>query len=176
MPRIKPNSSAPSPVIPCANRKLVNHSHPDDVVDPGQTARKHRIVSVNLNENPLSWLHARGLLTDRQLAAGDRLRTDYNRAGLMPNVSMNWNATPPDGGSRAGRAHGSGTIAMIDAKARFHAAMAAVGPGLADICWRVICGCEAMTLAERALGWPSRAGRIVLTLALDRLADHYCMR
>ena len=27
--------------------------------------------------------------------------------------------------------------------------------------------------AEKALGWPARAGRLVLTLALDRLADHY---
>jgi hypothetical protein len=27
--------------------------------------------------------------------------------------------------------------------------------------------------AEKALAWPARAGRLVLTLALDRLADHY---
>ena len=27
--------------------------------------------------------------------------------------------------------------------------------------------------AERALSWPARAGRVVLTLALDRLAMHY---
>ncbi|WP_257211743.1 DUF6456 domain-containing protein, partial [Sphingobium sp. IP1] len=27
--------------------------------------------------------------------------------------------------------------------------------------------------AERALGWPSRAGKLVLGLALDRVADWY---
>jgi len=30
-----------------------------------------------------------------------------------------------------------------------------------------------MREAESALGWPARSGRLVLTLALDRLADHY---
>jgi hypothetical protein len=30
--------------------------------------------------------------------------------------------------------------------------------------------------AERALGWPARSGRLVLGMALDRVADYYCMR
>ena len=30
--------------------------------------------------------------------------------------------------------------------------------------------------AEQALGWPARSGRLVLALALDRLADHYRLR
>jgi hypothetical protein len=37
----------------------------------------------------------------------------------------------------------------------------------------VICAGEALPVAEKGLGWPARAGRLVLTLALDRLADHY---
>jgi hypothetical protein len=32
---------------------------------------------------------------------------------------------------------------------------------------------EGLETAERALGWPSRAGKLVLRLALDRLATHY---
>jgi hypothetical protein len=27
--------------------------------------------------------------------------------------------------------------------------------------------------AETALGWPARAGKLVLTLALDRVSDYY---
>jgi Domain of unknown function (DUF6456) len=37
----------------------------------------------------------------------------------------------------------------------------------------VVCAGEAIPAAEQALGWPSRAGRLVLTLALDRVADYY---
>jgi hypothetical protein len=41
------------------------------------------------------------------------------------------------------------------------------------VLWRIVCAGEGMETAERALGWPARAGRVVLTLALDRLADFY---
>jgi hypothetical protein len=54
-----------------------------------------------------------------------------------------------------------------------HAAMTAAGPGLKDILWRVICACEGLAAAETALGWPARAGKLVLGLALDRVADFY---
>jgi len=62
---------------------------------------------------------------------------------------------------------------QIDAKRRFQAAIDAAGPGLADILWRVVCSGEGMREAETALGWPARAGKLVLTLALDRVADYY---
>ena len=33
-----------------------------------------------------------------------------------------------------------------------------------------------MREAESALGWPARAGKLVLTLALDRIAGYYRIR
>lgn len=51
--------------------------------------------------------------------------------------------------------------------------MEAVGPGLSDILWRIVCAGEGMRDAETALGWPARAGKVVLGLALDRLAHYY---
>lgn len=152
---------------------LVSRIHPDDQIEPGkrhQTSVRH--VLVNLRESPLAWLHARGLLTDVQLAAGDRLRADYERAGLGPRITMQWDS-PPAGRKRSGARASDGAVGRIDARDRFHRAIDAAGPGLADICWRVICAGEAMSVAERAMGWPPRSGRVVLTLALDRLAHFY---
>src|SRR3546814_10529797 len=54
-------------------------------------------------------------------------------------------------------------------KQRLDAAVAAVGPGLDDVVWRIVCAGEGMRDAERALGWSARAGKLVLGLALDRL-------
>ena len=136
---------------------------------PGKGGRR---VTVNRAESPLSWLAARGLVTARQLEAGERLRGDYERAALAPNVTMRW-AARVDGGSAG---DGDPVAAQIAAKRRFDAAVAAAGPGLADIAWRVVCAGEALPVAERGLGWPTRSGRLVLTLALDRVADHYRLR
>lgn len=150
-------------------RQLATRPHPDSIAR-GSSAP--RLVSVNLVESPLAWLHARRLITDRQAVAGEKLRADFNRAGLEPGVTMRWDAPPPDGSPRSAR-YDHRSLARIDAHRRFHAALAAVGAGLANVCWRVICAGEAMLGAERALGWPSRSGRVVLGLALDRLADFY---
>ncbi len=131
-----------------------------------------RSVTVNVAESPLGWLASRGLVEARHLAAGERLRADYERAALAPSVTMRWSARVDGGGWNGGGAIDPST-ARIAAKRRFDAAMAAAGPGLKDVAWRVVCAGEGLPVAEKALGWPTRAGRLVLTLALDRVADHY---
>ncbi len=102
----------------------------------------------------------------------ERLRADYERAGLSARVTMRWDAAPP-GKSRGGARASDASLARIDARRRFHAALDAAGPGLSDICWRVICAGEGVSGAEKALGWPARSGKLVLGLALDRLARFY---
>ena len=150
----------------------------DDVVSPSGRARRaspRRSVTVNVAESPLGWLKARGLVDARKFEAGERLRADYERAALGASVTMRWDAAPISGG----RGHCGATerhLAQIDAKARFDRALEAVGGGLRDILWRVICACEPLPMSEKALGWPARSGRIVLGIALDRLADAYGLR
>jgi Domain of unknown function (DUF6456) len=124
----------------------------------------------------LSWLMARGLVTARQFEAGERLRADYERAALGPNVTMRWDATPLAKGRRGAPGAFDPTIAQLSAKRRFDDAIAMIGPGLNDVLWRVVCAGEGLPVAEKALGWPARAGRVVLTIALDRLADAYGLR
>ena len=132
-----------------------------------------RSVTVNVTESPLGWLKARGHVSGRQFDAGEQLRADWERAQLAPSVTMRWDATPA--GSGRLDAALDPTEAQVAARRRFDSAIAAVGPGLTDILWRVVCAGEGMRDAEQALGWPARAGKLVLCLALDRLADHYGM-
>ncbi len=128
-----------------------------------------RSVTVNVAESPLSWLHARGHLDDRQYLAGERLRSDWESAHLSPSLTMNWNPVRTNSGRR-GMEPGERQIA---ARARFDKAVALAGPGLSDVLWRVVCAGEGLPDAERALGWPVRSGKLVLKLALDRVADFY---
>jgi hypothetical protein len=86
---------------------------------------------------------------------------------------MSWDAAPM-ASSRGGPAAGPDlSAAHIDARHRFDAAIDAAGPGLSDILWRIVCAGEGMREAETALGWPARAGKLVLTIALDRIAAYY---
>jgi hypothetical protein len=158
------------------NRLLVERPLPRDGSDRargGRRSRPARSVTVNLTESPLGWLKARGLVDERQFEAGEMLRADWERAQLGAAVTMRWDAPPPAKAARAAPAASSPTLAQIAAKRRFEAAADAVGAGLNDVLWRIVCAGEGMRDAERALGWPARAGRVVLGLALDRLADHY---
>jgi hypothetical protein len=135
-----------------------------------------RTVTVNLAESPLGWLLSRGLVSQRQFDAGERLRADWERAQLAPRVTMSWDAAPVARGRGGFSTSPYLAGAQVDAKRRFNDAVAAAGPGLADILWRVVCAGEGMRDAETALGWPARAGKLVLSFALDRVAAYYRMR
>lgn len=154
-------------------RRLETRLHPDDRIDPDKAGPQvMRHVTVHVAESPIAWLASRGHLTDAQLRAGERLRADYERAGLAARVTMRWDAAAP-AKTRGGAKAADASLARIDAHRRFHGALDAAGPGLADICWRVICAGEGIGCAEKGLGWPARSGKLVLGLALDRLARFY---
>lgn len=131
---------------------------------------QRRTVTVNLAESPLAWLHARGHLSDRLFAAGEQVRADFERAQLGANVTMRWDPVRVQGGAERGLAP---TERQIAARQRFDGALAAAGKGLSDVLWRVVCACETLPDVERAMEWPARSGKLVLKLALERVADYY---
>lgn len=147
-----------------------------EVNAPGSPARGRRpvrSVTVNLAESPLGWLFSRGHVSRKQFDAGEKLRFDWERAELAPRVTMDWNAAPVTRVRSGANPRPDPTSAQIDARRRFDEAIAYAGPGLADILWRIVCAGEGMRQAETALGWPARAGKLVLSLALDRVAAYY---
>ncbi len=155
-------------------RKLVERELTSEGPRRGSgAAGKRRTVTVNAAESPIAWLHSRGHLDDRLFDAGEALRNDYERAQLSANVTMRWDPvrirTTGDVGLNAAER-------QIAAKERFDGAMAQAGKGLEDVLWRVVCGGEGLPEAEKVLGWPARSGKLVLKLALERVADFYRIR
>src|SRR5215213_3479221 len=108
------------------------------------SGRPIRSVTVNAVESPLGWLLARGFVTQRQYDAGERLRGDWERTQFQPRVTMSWNAAPVASGRSGAAPEPDLGGAQIDARRRFEAAVAAAGPGLSDILWRVVCSGEGM--------------------------------
>jgi Domain of unknown function (DUF6456) len=164
--------------MPRKTAKMPLHRDPRPLVERNipqndKTRKTSRSVTVNLAESPLSWLHSRGHLTDRQLYAGEKLRCDYETAAIGPNITMSWNNMPMSRNRRAAPSPLSQSERVLAAKSRFDAAISALGRDLSDIAWRVICAGEGIPVAERGLGWPARSGKLVLRIALDRLAQHY---
>ena len=153
----------------------------------GGIARKQRASDetagasfINEAESPLAWLarrkgaDGRPFISPLQLAAGERLRADFTRAGLTPRVTANW--TAPIAKGRRG-ASGDGAAAFTDlviaAKERLARSLDAVGPEFAGLLMDVCCFLKGLEIVERERRWPPRAARSVLSLALDRLARHY---
>ncbi len=152
-------------------RKLVERELTSEGPKRGGGARgKRRTVTVNIGESPIEWLHARGHLDTRLFEAGEALRRDFERAQLGPSVTMRWD---PVRAKTTGDPGLSASERQIAAKARFDGAIASAGAGLSDVLWRVVCAGEGLPQAEKGLGWPTRSGKLVLKIALNRVADFY---
>jgi Domain of unknown function (DUF6456) len=154
-------------------RPLAERALPDPDGMPKNGTRPRRTVTVNLAESPLSWLHAHGHLDERQFLAGEKLRGDYESACLGARTTMVWEHMPVARGRRGAPSAMNPTEHMIAAKRRFDGGIEALGRDLSDIAWRVICAGESVPVAEKDMGWPLRSGKLVLRIALDRLADYY---
>jgi len=140
-----------------------------------------RSLLVNEAESPLGWLRSRKdrngrpLISEEQFAAGERLRADYWFAHLPQRVTSNWSAPAPS--MRARRGAPSNPAALRDevlaAKERVLRALMAVGPEVAGVLVDICCELKGLEEAEAENGWPARAGKVVLQIALTRLARHY---
>lgn len=140
-----------------------------------------RQVAINEAESPLGWLRSRKdrngrpLIGDAQFDAGERLRADYWFAHMNPQVTANWSALAPAERSRRGAPANSAMLRdeVLAAKDRVMRALMAVGPETCGVLVDVCCELKGLEEAEKTNGWPQRAGKVVLQIALTRLAKHY---
>lgn len=138
-------------------------------------------AKVNLGESPLGWLARRKkadgspFLSGDEIAAGERLRADFEAAQMGPNVTQDWRRfiAPIDGGrscSAQERAVGS---SAEDARRRLFDALDYLGPDLSDAAFRTCCFLHGLECVESEMGWSARSGKVVLRIALRRLAKFY---
>lgn len=157
-----------------ADRHRVFEEH--EIIDP-EDGRRRR-TRVNIAESPLMMLARRReadgtpFLSPEMIAAGERLREDFELAQMGPRVAQNWDRFLTSGidVSRVSSGHGGGSERARD---RVGTALRELGPGMGDMCLRVCCFLEGIEMTERRLGWSARSGKIVLRLALLRLERHY---
>lgn len=129
-------------------------------------------------ESPLTLLARRRdkagqpFLSDDLVAAGERLREDFELAQLGPSVTQNWDRFLT-GRDQGGVSAGVPLGAPANARDRVAAALRDLGPGLGDVALRCCCYLEGLESAEKRMGWSARSGKIVLRIALQRLKRHY---
>ena len=139
-----------------------------------------RSSSTRPPESPLEWLHRRKgpdgqpLIGRAAYEAGERFRAEYTRAGLMPRMSADLTGNIPGKGRRAG-SRGPAMVldAALDARDRVNRAIEAVGNEMSGLVVDVCCHLKSLGDAERERGWPKRSAKVVLDMALSRLARHY---
>ena len=154
-----------------------------EIIDPDGLRRQ---AEVSAGESPLDWRARRKdrngapFLSAEEVAAGERLRREYEAARMGQKVTASWDlalaasdrrrvrAMPRDGMNMAERA--------LAARQKVHRALAAAGPGLDEILLETCCLSRGLESAERRLGWPRRSARLILRIALDRLARHYGLK
>lgn len=117
----------------------------------------------------------RPLITDDQYQAGERLRADYWFAHLSQRVTSNWSGMAPSQRSRRVAPSNPALLRdeVIAGKERVRRALMAVGPEVSGVLVDICCELKGLEDAEKENGWPQRAGKVVLQVALTRLARHY---
>lgn len=136
-------------------------------------------VIVNDSESPLAWLarrkgrDGRAMIGPDQFIAGERLRADFTRGHLTPRVTASWSGIVRAKGAGGG---GEMTDLIVASRQRVRLALEACGPEFSGLLLDVCCFLRGLEDVERERGWPSRSAKVVLQLALDRLARHYGLR
>jgi hypothetical protein len=140
---------------------------------------KRRGIRYTASESPIAALsrrkdrHGKPFLSADLVAAGERLREDFELSQMGPRITQNWERFLAAGARGTFNGGGGETGGSEQARRRVNAALADLGPGLGDVVLRCCCFLEGMEAVEAHMGWSARSGKIVLRIALTRLKKHY---
>jgi len=139
-------------------------------------------LPVAIADSPIGWLARRRdatgqpFLTRNEVAAAERLRSDFERGQLAPGVTQDWKrflTSGVEGGLRGSQQERDVDGGASAARERLSDALSSLGPGLSDVAIRVCCFLEGIEAIETSMHWSRRSGKVVLKIALQRLAMFY---
>lgn len=128
-------------------------------------------------ESPIDYLAIRkdkngvALISKSEWNAGDRLRSDFTRANMLPGIGMRWGEPIRVSGGAGGGVNQTDTA--MAARARVNKAMNAVGPEFSGLLLDVCCFLKGLEQVEMERGWPQRSAKLMVRTALSILARHY---
>jgi hypothetical protein len=120
-------------------------------------------------ESPLLWLHRRKDSSGQPLI-GAAMFAAGTFGNLAPKITASWDATARCGTSFGAHDPSDGVLA---ARQRVRRAVEWVGPELSGVLLDVCCFLKGLEEVERERRWPARSAKIILALALGKLARHY---
>ncbi|MBM1218811.1 helix-turn-helix domain-containing protein [Ponticoccus sp. SC2-23] len=133
----------------------------------------------SLTESPLVGLSRRRdragkpFLSRAHVAAGERLREDFELSALLPGGAIDWLAFLEGGDAERPDRPAEASPVTLQAQDRVAAALRSLGCGLGEVALRVCCHLEGMETLEKRMDWSARSGKIVLRIALTQLMRHY---
>jgi hypothetical protein len=137
------------------------------------------VPRMNDAESPLLWLHrrkggdGRPLLDEAGFLAGERFRRDVTQAAMLPSVTTNWSRMESSSGRALPRDPALASDTVIAARERVRAAFRLLGSDMGNFVLDVCAFLVPLQEAEARRSWPPRFGKLVLRMALARLAAHY---
>lgn len=137
-------------------------------------------VTINDRESPLSALarlrrpDGRSWFDRVELAAGERLRGDFELAMMQPRVTSSWDFSR---GAKAAKGARNVAADISDsacaARMRVNRAVDAVGPDLGGPLLDVCCFLKGLEQVEAERGWPRRSAKLMIKTGLAALDRHY---
>ncbi len=153
-----------------------------DLAFSNRPTSKASLATPSMAESPIGWLARRRgadgkpFLTRSEVAAAERLRIDFERSQLAPGVTQDWQrflTSGVEGGQRSSAQERDIEGGAQAARERLSEALDALGRSLSDVALRVCCFLQGIEAVETSMQWSRRSGKVVLKIALQRLADFY---